>query len=693
MTAATAKTRAATIWAHVRSEHTGFELLLELAKPVLVGVLTIDNLQHGQWTMEALGLTHAELLVAGYLVLSFALFVARPHLKGLLFPLSLFEAFVVALIYGFAATGELLSFRLLAYLSAAGMGARLSSDRAGVAASGIWAMTSLRTLVAGEMPFSVVGVISALLSAVGLLLVAMLGHHLVLVDQQRVRHQADAAAVYEMTRAVSASLDPSVVTRTLTREVSHIFAGCACVIASADDDSTDLIVADVYAEPPLEPAPLKCGGRGVRLPLAAGGLLARVFGSQRPATADRLDRDASLHWLAGGERKATALAAPLVLKRQTRGVMAVVAADGRAFDKHHERLLETAAAHAATAIDHARLYEAAEREAVVLSRLYEFSRSLSETHGAKHRLHLVAEMSKRLVGGEAAVVLAAQAGGNVFVPVDFSGSTAAAFSEFALASDHPDLAPILEEGKPVAAPPGLALPDGEIKPYAVMPLSRNDRLLGVLLVAKPSGQSFTFSDLQVLFMVAQHGTLSIENARRFEDAQHWAVSDGLTGLVNHRHFQERLRQQVIESERYETSTALLMMDVDHFKHLNDSEGHPKGDALLRAVAEVLRRQCRRSDVLARYGGDEFAVIATHTGAAEAAVLAERIRADVEALTDVGHSPLRTQITLSIGLAAYPEHARSASELVDAADRALAAAKQAGRNRVVIWEAEPAETPA
>jgi diguanylate cyclase (GGDEF)-like protein len=678
MNAATVRLRAATLWTRLLAEHGGVETLLEMLKPVLVGVFTVERFQHGQWAAQPLDLGQGELVVAGYLVLSQAIFWLAPRRKRVLFPLSLLEATLVALIYAHSSESDFFSFRILVYLAAAGMGARLSPEFAGVAASGIWAMTSLRALIWGEVPLDSTSVLAALLGAGTLLLAAMLGNHLVTMDRLRARHQAEAAAVYEMTRAVSASLDPQVVTRTLTHAVSQIFGGCSCVIAFADDESASLLVAEAYPHAQQEAR---------RLPLAAGGLLVQAFGSQRPAVSEHAADDPSLGWLAEGGA-ATALAAPLILKQETRGVIAVVAADGRRFDQHHVRLLETAAAHAATAIDHARLYEEAERETVVLSRLYEFSRALSETHGVKHRLHVVAEMSKRLVGGESAVVLAPDPLGNLLAPIDFSGSAAAALSELILARDDPVLGPILEEQKPVVAPAGLGLPDSDTKSYAIVPLSRNRRLSGVLLVVKPGAQSITPSDLQVLFMVAQHGTLSVENARRFEDAQHWAVSDGLTGLANHRHFQERLRQEVSEAERYNTPLAMIMMDVDYFKRLNDTEGHPRGDALLRAVGGVIRSQCRRSDVLARYGGDEFAVIATHTSAVDAAVLAERIRAQVEALTEIEGVPLGAPVTLSLGVAAYPDHARSAAELVDAADRAMAAAKQAGRNRMVM--ARPVE---
>ena len=258
-------------------------------------------------------------------------------------------------------------------------------------------------------------------------------------------------------------------------------------------------------------------------------------------------------------------------------------------------------------------------------------------------------MSKRLVGAESAVVLAPQAAGNAVRAGGLLRQRGGgALGTHAVGRPPGAARRSSRKGKPALAPADLGLPESETKPQAVVPLSRNQNLLGVLLVVKPSGQPFTPADLQVLFMVAQHATLSLENARRFEDAQRWAISDGLTGLVNHRHFQERLRQEVAEAQRYHTPLAMIMMDVDYFKRLNDTEGHPRGDALLRAVAEIIQGQCRRSDVLARYGGDEFAVIATQTTAPQAAILADRIRAGVEALSCGGRLAAGHAITVSAG---------------------------------------------
>ncbi|MFZ5482190.1 MAG: diguanylate cyclase [Myxococcota bacterium] len=161
--------------------------------------------------------------------------------------------------------------------------------------------------------------------------------------------------------------------------------------------------------------------------------------------------------------------------------------------------------------------------------------------------------------------------------------------------------------------------------------------------------------------------------------EHLAVTDGLTGLRNHRHFQESLAAEVARASRTDRPFGLLMVDVDHFKRLNDTLGHPAGDEILRAISDAIAAAVRATDGVARYGGEEFAVLLPDTDAEGSAVLAERVRAAVAALPPEGSRPL---VSVSVGVASWPRDGRDATSLVAAADRALYAAKRTGRNRVV-----------
>ncbi len=165
-----------------------------------------------------------------------------------------------------------------------------------------------------------------------------------------------------------------------------------------------------------------------------------------------------------------------------------------------------------------------------------------------------------------------------------------------------------------------------------------------------------------------------------------AVTDGLTGLYNHRHFHERLALEVERSQRSGLPLSLLMIDVDNFKHYNDHHGHPAGDEVLRQVARLLGDGRRANDFCARYGGEEFCVVLIDTPKLIAAKLGERLRERVHRHS-FPHSAAQPSggVSVSIGVATYPDDTSDAEGLVRAADRALYRAKRGGRNCVVLAE--------
>ncbi len=182
--------------------------------------------------------------------------------------------------------------------------------------------------------------------------------------------------------------------------------------------------------------------------------------------------------------------------------------------------------------------------------------------------------------------------------------------------------------------------------------------------------------------------LRIRRAHDLEQTRRMANTDGLTGLYNHRHLQERLQQEIERAERYDRPLSVIMGDLDHFKSFNDAFGHPRGDELLIAVARTLRQLSRASDILARYGGEEFTLVLPETSAADALVLAERVRQCVAAL-EIGEVPATRKgaevgVTLSLGVASHAP-GNSKEELIEAADVALYRAKHAGRDRVCVAE--------
>jgi diguanylate cyclase (GGDEF)-like protein len=263
------------------------------------------------------------------------------------------------------------------------------------------------------------------------------------------------------------------------------------------------------------------------------------------------------------------------------------------------------------------------------------------------------------------------------------------------------------------------------KSCLVVPLIFKDEVTGCLkLVEKRHLRRFTDEEEQLAMTLAALVAVAIENARLFGRVEQLAVTDGLTGLCNHRHFFERLAEEVARAKRYELALSMLMIDIDDFKAYNDALGHPCGDALLRALADVLLSQTRRQvDLVARYGGEEFAVILPSTDPEGGLRAGERLReaindgplereitkrslASEEACVETDGSPgaaravgerirhtVETEafgsatsppvITVSIGVAGLGAHAETVDGLVEEADRALYRAKQLGKNQVAV----------
>ncbi|MCD6292423.1 MAG: GGDEF domain-containing protein [Deltaproteobacteria bacterium] len=165
------------------------------------------------------------------------------------------------------------------------------------------------------------------------------------------------------------------------------------------------------------------------------------------------------------------------------------------------------------------------------------------------------------------------------------------------------------------------------------------------------------------------------------------ITDGLTGLYNHRHFQQRLLEEFDRIKRYSGELSLMMIDIDNFKHYNDTHGHPAGDKVLLVVANILLDNARHSDLVARYGGEEFVVLC-HSGLEATVGVAERFRQEIEKAEIPGQElqPLlagqsKGSLTICLGVAAYNASMTEAGELVERADKKLYQAKKKGRNQV------------
>lgn len=249
---------------------------------------------------------------------------------------------------------------------------------------------------------------------------------------------------------------------------------------------------------------------------------------------------------------------------------------------------------------------------------------------------------------------------------------------------------ILEHGKPAAIAdvektglPPLSVERGyKTHSFLSSPISLGGRNIAVIsFTDKANGSAFGRAELDLLEGIAPQIGVAIDRALLKEKAgefQQLSVTDALTGLLNRRYMDERLLEEVKRSRRDGNPMSFVMLDVDQFKSYNDQFGHPAGDEALKVVARVLRDTLRGADVAARYGGEEFAILLPQTNSDEAAVIAERLRANVEAMT-FPHRP----VTVSVGVSTCSSDLCTTTGLIFAADKALYDAKHSGRNRVHV----------
>jgi diguanylate cyclase (GGDEF)-like protein len=233
-------------------------------------------------------------------------------------------------------------------------------------------------------------------------------------------------------------------------------------------------------------------------------------------------------------------------------------------------------------------------------------------------------------------------------------------------------------------PRGVLVPGTPIEAQAtiVLPLHVMGKVIGVLNLDRLGGKTFTEEEFDLVKPFANLAAIAIENASLYEKSQLRAVTDPLTGLYNHGHFQESLEREVRRCERYGESFSLLMMDLDHFKKVNDRFGHPRGDQVLRRVAKILHDSTRDADYVARYGGEEFAVLLPMTTSDDARQLAERIRSQVHDIRVARDDEFH--VSASIGAADFPACGLDSKTILGAADTALLWAKRRGRNCVLYY---------
>ena len=215
-----------------------------------------------------------------------------------------------------------------------------------------------------------------------------------------------------------------------------------------------------------------------------------------------------------------------------------------------------------------------------------------------------------------------------------------------------------------------------------VPMVHKNTLLGVLNFERPQPAAFDAAEIELFTAVADQAAMAVQNARLYEETLELSITDTLTGVPNRRHLFARLEMEIARAHRFGTGVSFLMIDIDHFKKLNDAAGHRAGDVTLRQVCDLMRVSVRKVDTLGRYGGEEFALVLPQVSKAEALEVAEKLRASVEQFRFThGDTQPGGRVTISVGVAHLPTDATTLEKFVDCADSALYASKRGGRNKV------------
>jgi diguanylate cyclase (GGDEF)-like protein len=506
------------------------------------------------------------------------------------------------------------------------------------------------------------------------------------------RRIADAEARARELRLVAVSSDPpDAAERHLLAAVSEVEEVLRGAVGVAEAALRPHTIAVFLLSPDGESVRLReCASRSDRLyrgPLPSReGALGAVLSAR---TAVRLeDGGAQLTYYDARAPVPCFCGVPLLEERG--GLMGALAADrATPFSEEEQRVLEALAGEVTRAVAAERLLGAVRREKEEKARFFRALEELNKTTTPEQAAETAVSQARQMCPAlDLCAITLLEDRRHRIVAVDGEGAPALRELSFAdnagLVSNVVKLGAPLP-GRPLAAMDRVQIFDGGtvvrgLGALKIFPLKAGESVIGTLVCGSRQAGALPEAAQKELTMLALQAAEALVRTRLFEQAERLATTDGLTGLLNRRTFNAQLQGRLREAQRYDRPLSLLLLDVDHFKKVNDTYGHPAGDAVLRGIAGLLQKQARETDIVARYGGEEMALILPETEAPGAQAIAERIRRAAAAVTHPSEQGA-IQVTVSIGLATWPGPGESAEAILEAADKALYRAKQGGRNRV------------
>ncbi len=484
------------------------------------------------------------------------------------------------------------------------------------------------------------------------------------------------AILYDASQAVLSTFDlDEVLSRILTivRDVFHLDKAAILLL---DGKLQELYIKTQFG--------FDHGGETIRIPLGRG-LTGTAAQSKKLVYAPDVSKDPRYICPLAGTR--SELAIPLMVREEVVGVLDCQSDSLDSFDQDTLELLRLFSTQASIAVANAQLYSLEQRRRAQLEAINAIAKQTTAVLEIGELLHQVCALTLKSFGGDHVSVLLFED------------------DRLVLRAHEGKLTPLLKVGAEL--PPGdplfapaigsrKAVVEKDVRQLAqhrpifretlsevCLPLVSLGQVLGVLVLESATCDAFQPEDVSALESVSDICAAAIQNARYLDHVRQLAYLDGVTGIFNRRYFELRIAEELARSSRHSLTFSVIMADIDHFKQLNDEFGHLLGDVVLRQISEILSQQLRKSDVLTRYGGEEFAIITPETSLESALAVCDKLRRVIESW----HFPgVPRSVTISAGVAEYPAQGSTRDELVKAADEALYAAKQAARNRVYTAQA-------
>jgi len=411
------------------------------------------------------------------------------------------------------------------------------------------------------------------------------------------------------------------------------------------------------------------------------GLIGAAAATKRPVHAPDVSKDP--RYFAGIPTTKSELALPLIARDEVLGVLDCQSEKENFFDPEMIDLLTLFSTQASIALQNARLYSQEQRKAAQLEAINLIARQTTAVLEIDELLLKVCTFLLQAFPVDHVAVLLLEDDKLVFrahrgrlTPIFKEGTTlldADGLCRQALRNSHPVMANDVSSAK------GYIQGFAEARSELCIPLLSFGQVVGVLCLESEKLNAFDEGDVPALESVADICANAIQNANYFERVRHMAYVDGLTGVFNRRYFEIRVQEEIERAKRYTGAMSLVMIDIDHFKRLNDEFGHLMGDDVLRQISTFFSQNLRKVDVACRYGGEEFAIIVPETTGEDAYYVAEKLRKVIQSSVFPG---VPRPVTISAGVASYPANGSTRDELIKAADEALYSAKQSGRNSVV-----------